>query len=149
MDKNSIIGLLLIGAIFIGFNYYNQPSEEEIAAQNQKTEQARADSTAQVKQAERIANNASAEQNTIKLSDENTNPALVIQDSLQDLEQQFHYGRFAQSAVGTKEYITIENEKIKATISTKGGMLVGVELKEYKTWDSLPLNLFDEDSSKF
>jgi len=150
MDKNSIIGLLLIGAIFIGFNYYNQPSEEEIAeAQNQKTEQARADSTAQVKQAEQIANNASAEQNTIKLSDENTNPALVIQDSLQNLEQQFHYGRFAQSAVGTKEYITIENEKIKATISTKGGMMVGVELKEYKTWDSLPLNLFDEDSSKF
>ena len=95
MDKNSIIGLLLIGAIFIGFNYYNQPSEEEIAvAQNQKTEQARADSTAQVKQAEQISNNASTEQNTIKLSEENTNSAPVIQDSLLDLEQQFHYGRF-------------------------------------------------------
>ena len=115
MDKNSIIGLLLIGAIFIGFNYYNQPSEEEIAeAQNQKTEQAKADSTAQ---AEQVANIASAEQNKINISNENTNPALAIQDSLQDLEQQFHYGRFARSAAGTKEYITIENEKIKATIS--------------------------------
>ncbi len=150
MDKNSIIGLLLIGAIFIGFNYYNQPSEEEIAkAQNQKTEQAKADSIAQLIQAEQINDNASADQNTINISDENTNSVLLIKDSLQDLEQQFRYGRFAKSAFGTKAYITIENEKIKATISTKGGMLVGVELKEYKTWDSLPLNLFDEDSSKF
>ena len=32
MDRNSIIGLLLIGAILLGYSYYMQPTEEEIAA---------------------------------------------------------------------------------------------------------------------
>ena len=33
MDKNTIIGILLIGAVIIGFSIYNQPSEEQIKAQ--------------------------------------------------------------------------------------------------------------------
>ncbi len=33
MDKNTIIGLLLITAIIIGFSIYNRPSQEQIAAQ--------------------------------------------------------------------------------------------------------------------
>ena len=32
MDKNNLLGLLLMGAIIFGFMYINQPSEEEIAA---------------------------------------------------------------------------------------------------------------------
>ena len=28
MDKNTIIGLLLIGAIMIGFTYYNKPDRD-------------------------------------------------------------------------------------------------------------------------
>ena len=32
MDKNSIIGLFIIGAIIIGFGIYNQPSQEQIDA---------------------------------------------------------------------------------------------------------------------
>lgn len=32
MDKNNLLGLLLMGAIIFGFMYWNQPSEEEIAA---------------------------------------------------------------------------------------------------------------------
>jgi YidC/Oxa1 family membrane protein insertase len=31
MNRNTIIGLLLIGAIFIGWSYMMQPSEEELA----------------------------------------------------------------------------------------------------------------------
>ena len=29
MDRNSVIGLLLIGAILVGFSIWNSPSEEE------------------------------------------------------------------------------------------------------------------------
>lgn len=32
MDKNNLLGLLLMGAIIFGFMYINQPSDEEIAA---------------------------------------------------------------------------------------------------------------------
>ena len=30
MDKNTIIGLLLIGAIMIGFTYYNKPDRDDV-----------------------------------------------------------------------------------------------------------------------
>ena len=147
MDKNSVIGLLLIGAIFIGFSYFNQPSKEEVAqALKQRKELAAADSLAQVKEqlkaTEYAANNAAS-------SPQKDSSQVALLDSTRNLELGFLYGRFANSATGKKEYITIENEKIKATISTKGGYMVNVELKEYKTWDSLPLYLFDEDSSQF
>ena len=33
MDKNTVVGLLLIGAILIGFSIYNSPSRDEIAIQ--------------------------------------------------------------------------------------------------------------------
>ena len=36
MDRNTIIGLVLIGAIFAGFYIFNQPSEEEIKAAEEK-----------------------------------------------------------------------------------------------------------------
>ena len=33
MDKNTILGFVLIAAVLIGFSWYNQPSSEELAAQ--------------------------------------------------------------------------------------------------------------------
>ena len=36
MDRNTIIGLVLIGGILAGFTFFNQPSEEEIKAQKEK-----------------------------------------------------------------------------------------------------------------
>ena len=36
MDKNSIIGLSLIGLILLGFTIYNSPSDEEIKAMNRE-----------------------------------------------------------------------------------------------------------------
>ncbi len=36
MDKNTIIGFVLIAAVLIGFSMWNQPSDEELAKQQQK-----------------------------------------------------------------------------------------------------------------
>ena len=30
MDKNTLIGFILIGAVLVGFSIYNRPSKEEI-----------------------------------------------------------------------------------------------------------------------
>ena len=43
----------------------------------------------------------------------------------------------------------LENEKIKISISSLGGKISSVILKEFTTHDSLPLDLFVADSSKF
>ena len=34
MDKNTIIGFVLIAALLIGFSWYTQPSEEDIAIEH-------------------------------------------------------------------------------------------------------------------
>lgn len=43
MDKNTLLGLLLMGLVMFGFFYLNKPSEEEIAAEKARQEQAIAD----------------------------------------------------------------------------------------------------------
>ena len=40
MDRNTVIGLFLLGLVLTVFSIYNQPSQAEIDAENQKIEQA-------------------------------------------------------------------------------------------------------------
>lgn len=47
MDRNSIIGLLLMGLIIFGFTYLNRPSEEELERQRIERQQAEAARTAE------------------------------------------------------------------------------------------------------
>ena len=53
---------------------------------------------------------------------------------------------FAQDSI-TEQIYTLENDKIKLNISTRGGRITLVNLKEYCTHDSLPLILWKEDAS--
>ncbi len=55
MDKNTVIGMLLMCAVIFGFMYINQPSEAELAAQRQQ------DSIAQVEKARQQAATAVAD----------------------------------------------------------------------------------------
>jgi YidC/Oxa1 family membrane protein insertase len=45
--------------------------------------------------------------------------------------------------------VVLENEQLKITFSTLGGRPYTVQLKKYQTYDSLPLILFDGDSTIF
>ena len=40
MDKNSLLGFLLMAAVIFGFMYINKPSEEELAAERERQEAA-------------------------------------------------------------------------------------------------------------
>lgn len=146
LDRNSIIGLVLIGAILLIFSYVTRPSEEELEKQRiaeaKKTEQLKAK-----KSSTKNTENASAviEESTVS-SDSNS---VLVNDSLKGIEMFAQYGPFSEAATGTKKDYTLENERIKVTISNKGGRITSVELKEFHTYDSLPLILFHEDSSRF
>ncbi len=59
------------------------------------------------------------------------------------------YGVFGNAAAGDEEFYILENNLIKATFSNKGGRIYSVELKDYKTHDSLPLILFDGPKTLF
>ena len=43
MDKNTITGILLIILLFVGFTWWNQPSEDEIKAQQEQIAKQKAD----------------------------------------------------------------------------------------------------------
>ncbi len=149
MDKKSITGLLLIGAILIGWMVMSQPSADELA---KRREQFVTDSIAQFKTNEKIK-----EQTVTKVE----KPTVVagipvallrdstgkVNDSLQTLLQKQVYGDFVDASHGDSKIITLENELMKVHISPKGGRISSVELKNYKTFDQKPLILFDADSS--
>ena len=124
-DKNSLIGFVLMAIILIVFNTFffpTSPIEEK-------------SDVAPIK----VIENTS-EINQVIVPTENTN----ISE-----EKKNQYGVFANNAIGEEALYTLENEKLKITISNKGGRIVSAILKEYQTYDSLPLDLFNADSSKF
>lgn len=130
MDRNTIVGLVLIFVILIGFSYLTRPNEEQL-----KRIQEQRDSIARV-EAERMALAAQQEKKDFELSQETDSlkplsPTVFVQDSLKE------------------EIITLENNKIRLQLSTQGGRIVNVDLKEYFTHDSLPLILWKADKSTF
>ncbi len=148
MNRNTIIGLVLIFAIFIGWSYWMQPSEEELEQQRQEqVARARQDSINRVLQAEqrRVAEEEAAAAAT---SVEETE-ALPEDTSAHYQQLTAQYGAFALSGEGENELITVENDLVKLSFSSKGGRVYSVNLKKYQSFDSIPLILFDSDTSHF
>ncbi|PIQ14544.1 MAG: membrane protein insertase YidC [Flavobacteriales bacterium CG18_big_fil_WC_8_21_14_2_50_32_9] len=152
LDKNSIIGLVLIGAILLVFTYLTQPTAEELAAKKQK-EALEKQKTEQPVPSPETAN--TIEEKSAVLSADSTYSATEnnsfdsSKDSLGNLQLLADFGPFVSAAQGEEQTFTIENEHLIATISNKGGRITSVELKEFVTYDSLPLILFNKDSSRF
>lgn len=140
MDRNTIIGLVLIFALFIGYSWWSSPSKEELEAKQKAQDslalvQAQTDSLAKIS-AEQLAKNDSIKATNDSLQ---STPE-VLKDKL---------GSFSQSANGDDVEYIVENELLKLNISSKGGRISQAELKNFRTFDSLPLILFTKDSSEF
>lgn len=128
-DVNSFIGMILLGGIMLWYLNTNKP---EVTPEETKTEQV----------TETTKNTPS--QNTVKET-----PA-VINDSIQQITAQNKLGAFAYSAInGKSETKVLENELLKLTIDTKGGQIVEALIKDYKTYDSLPLYLIKDKNASF
>lgn len=142
MDRNTIIGLVLIFAIFIGFSIFNQPSKEEIERQKFVR-----DSIAMVKQKQDSllkTKIAEAEKEAAEeILPDTTTSEQNVQANLDRL------GAFALAAQGSPEVFIIENDFLKIRLSNVGGKIINVELKDYQTFDSLPLVLFNNDDQVF
>jgi YidC/Oxa1 family membrane protein insertase len=145
LDKNSILGLVLIGAILLVFSYITKPTEEEIEAQKQKEQQDK-DKTELSEITDGTPSNVVNDESSESLIDSSLTQT---HDSIKNIEESIKYGLFASAAKGNQETYILENEKIKVSISNKGGRVTSVELKNFNTYDSLPLILFNEDSSRF
>ena len=126
-DLNSFIGMLLLGGIMLWWMNTQKPDETpEATTQTEQT----------TNPTENVQNN---------LTENN-----VLNDSLQQIALQNKFGAFAYGASTTKEgSTTIENNLVKLTIDNKGGQIIEALVKNYKTYDSLPLYLVKDKNASF
>lgn len=144
MDKKSLIGLGLIAAILGVWLYMSGPSKEQIARNKViKDSVEQAQRHREAIEAAKIAA-ARVASDTVKVQ------AATLSDSAQAVQLQSTYRDFTPAVSGKDEMIALENERIKAWVSTKGGAIRRVELKGYKrSGGAEPLVLFDADSTVF
>ncbi|MFZ7169069.1 MAG: membrane protein insertase YidC, partial [Bacteroidota bacterium] len=144
MDRNSILGVVLIMAVLIGFSIFNQPSKEEQEAAKRKQ-----DSIALVEKKHQDSLKlitkpvAALKADTVAVADTLNN------DSLSQTKLTDNFGAFALAAQGESKSITLESDLLKLKLNSKGGKIDYVELKKYKTGEGKPLVLNNGDSSQF
>ena len=139
MDKNTIIGLAMIGLILVGYSIFTKPAREA-----QMEERKRLDSIARSEQIRALESiPQEAEQQASDMASESEGESTSLERMTEEL------GDFVAGAIGTVEQVVLENEHLKLIFSTLGGRPYTVQLKDYQTYDSLPLYLFDGDSTIF
>lgn len=124
-DKNTLIAMLLMGALLLGYLFLNQPSEEELIEKAKQEQSIAQNQTATEGAAQTIPSTPSVE----------TNDSLATVVNAQDHE--------------------IENEKFTVKFSGNGGYIKEVLLKEYTAFDEksetgrAPLYLIKEGNNQF
>lgn len=140
LDINSIIGFVLIALILIYMLYQNQPTPEELQAQEEaKQEQVEAEKKAKETKDEFKATP----------SDFTTTQTT---DSTQLVALQNRIGAFAYSASlpSAQEATTVlENDVLKITVNNKGGYFEEVKLKQFTNYDSVPVYLIKDQNALF
>lgn len=133
MDKNTFTGLFLIMAIIAGSVYFLKPSEAQLKKD------------ALFQHQDSLKKGLLGKTNTPVTAKFDTAKAAVktVADSA-TLKSPF-----GAASVGSEKLITIENQELLVKLSTKGGKVASVELKNYKTFDKKPLVLFSGDKDHF
>jgi len=139
MDKKSLIGLLLMGVLLVGYSIFTKPSKEELARiQRQR------DSITVVEAQKRLAAEQIASQaDTLSQISAAPTEEEISQRRVNEL------GAFADAANGEEKFYYLENKKVRIKFSTKGGRPYSAELKGYQTYDKKPLILFDGETTHF
>lgn len=140
MDRNTIIGLLLIVGVVITFGIINQPSKEELEKKRRQ-----ADSIALVQQ--EVLKKQQQIDTTKPTASIQTSE--IVSDSAKQQLIEGKYGAFAAAAKDSNRFITVENDVFKIKFSTKGGRPYSVELKKFNRYDSTAVVLFNGDTTVF
>ena len=129
MDKNNIIGFVLIALVLIGFTWYQQPSAEEQRAAYVQ------DSIAQVTKAK-------AEKQA-KLAEDARQKA-IKKAIAEDTTSLFH-----NAMKGQAENLVLKNEKIELTLSTKGATVEKAVIKGFEDYKgNKEITLFEGEDQK-
>jgi YidC/Oxa1 family membrane protein insertase len=127
MNRDTIIGFVLIALVLIGFSWWNQPSAEQIEAARMQ------DSIAQVQKDSllKAQQQAAAKAASVSSADSST-----IQADTTAL--------FYAAQQGTAEKVVLKNAKLELTLNSKGGTIEKAVIKDYQSINgSNDVTLFD------
>lgn len=131
-DANSIIGFILLGAIMFWFMYTNQPDPQTEQPQNSQ------------ENTERIPTDTVL--SSPILSSDKISEAAVLEEAKK------RFGSFAYShSLGTAENGTtvLENDVLKLTFANKGAQIIEALVKNYNTYQALPLYIIEKANASF
>ena len=130
LDVNSIIGFVLIFGILIFMFYQNRPTPEELEAQKAEQEQ-------MAEEAQKVEE----ESNTVA-------PAINFQDSSAVANYKSKLGAFGFTNPSDK-ITKLENKLVSLEISNKGGQIVEARMKQFHTYDSVPVYLVKDGNASY
>ena len=121
MDKNTLTGLLLIGAVLIGFTWFSKPDPTKQADPSQapKTE----------------------------LAQPTSSPSTAVATTTLDSTAQATLPRYAQPRA--EQTIELKNKKVSIKLSTKGAAPQEVVLADYLDQTKKPVHLFRKGDARF
>ncbi len=132
MDRNQATGVIILTLFLMVYFYFFAP-EPQIPQETTETKKETSTTDAPAKQGQQQLLSQELQQQN---------------DSLRKAQNEEKYGTLSVAAQGEEEKTILENDRIKVTISNKGGIITQVQLKEYEDYKYDPLYLFDEESSQ-
>lgn len=161
MDRNTIIGLVLIGLVLTTFALYNQPSPEDIKASQEKAKQEQLKADKRKQEAKDRQSDAKKEtaDDTIEMA---ANWTPKLDDNKQFTKDSAGFYTYVDTlgrdtlvaatstmlpdslrekpSVVKGEIITLSTDKLIIDFDTKGGQIAQVRLKEYESYDNYVKN---------
>ncbi|WP_166965622.1 membrane protein insertase YidC [Yeosuana marina] len=140
LDINSVIGFVLIFGILMYMLWQNQPTPEELKAQEK------------AKQKEVVKEQKDTEEAQTKETTAEDYSAVAATDSVQVAGLKNKLGAFAYSSTlpsASDKETVVESDLLKLTFSNKGGFLSEIKLKKFVDYDSIPIYLVKDNNSGF
>ncbi|MBQ2371739.1 MAG: membrane protein insertase YidC [Bacteroidales bacterium] len=134
MNKNTIIGFLLIGVIMFGFTWYQSRQYQEQAAV-----QAQLDSIARVEQMAAMAmDSVKKAQGAVEGTSAKVSVIPAYKDTM------LTSARMAEAAI-----YRLANDKVEIEFTSRGAQPYSVKINDYKSYDSTDLYLIRPDMSRY
>lgn len=144
MNKNTIIGVILMLGLIIGMTVWNDKTAAEREAV--RREQLAKRHAEQEQERKRAAEWQAAQDTLSEAQKDSLRLEVARQDSLNVIT---HFGPLANASQGESKIVTLENEVLRLAINTHGGMIESATLKKYiNNLDSTELCLFDTRNNK-